>query len=242
MASTHVSQGRTLEQGPPNAQGHVLVQPTPLAPPPATPLTAASRCLLSAAWAAYQCGAAPSRPWWRCRGQGVGGRERRWVGCRRGARCRAACIAGFIALALPPMQRSAAAQRSTRSAPLGGLLIHGGGRVHKVGDIRNVHAWRQAGPEGQGSQKGRKERLGGTQQTTRETREVQSRRRSGPHKFIRPPALPPSAPSSRFPFGRRRTCRASSMSLHPGGSTLHTARWRRSVLQGWGGVDRGGQE
>ena len=42
-------------------------------------------------------------------------------------------------------------------------------------------------------------------------------------------------PSSKLPLGRRRTCSASSMSLQPGGSTLHTAKWRRSALQRKGG-------
>ena len=53
---------------------------------------------------------------------------------------------------------------------------------------------------------------------------------------------PPSARAaraplaSRLPLGSSRTCSASSMSLHPGGSTLHTGRWRRSSLPGGGGA------
>ena len=38
-------------------------------------------------------------------------------------------------------------------------------------------------------------------------------------------------PSSRFPLGSSLTCKASSMSLQPGGSTLHMGRCRRSSLQ-----------
>ena len=39
-------------------------------------------------------------------------------------------------------------------------------------------------------------------------------------------------PSSRVPLGRGRMCRASSMSLHPGGSTLQMGKCRRSSLHG----------
>ena len=39
-------------------------------------------------------------------------------------------------------------------------------------------------------------------------------------------------PTSTFPPGSERTCRASSMSLHPGGSTLQTQSPRRSSLCG----------
>ena len=38
-------------------------------------------------------------------------------------------------------------------------------------------------------------------------------------------------PTSLWPFGRVRMCRASSMSLHPGGSTLQMARCRKSSLR-----------
>ena len=44
-------------------------------------------------------------------------------------------------------------------------------------------------------------------------------------------------PSSRVPLGRGRMCRASSMSLHPGGSTLQMGRCRRSSLHMHTGVD-----
>ena len=38
-------------------------------------------------------------------------------------------------------------------------------------------------------------------------------------------------PNSMLPFGNSRTCKASSMSLQPGGSTLHIAKCRKSSLQ-----------
>ena len=38
-------------------------------------------------------------------------------------------------------------------------------------------------------------------------------------------------PSSRLPFSSSRTCSASSISLHPGGSTLQIGRCRKSILQ-----------
>ena len=43
-------------------------------------------------------------------------------------------------------------------------------------------------------------------------------------------------PSSNVPLGRGRMCRASSMSLHPGGSTLQMGRCRRSSLHMQTGV------
>lgn len=118
------------------------------------------------------------------------------------------------------------------SLPDSGLVIHCSGRQQEVGDASNMHPQLNVESHCHASRCARSWADECASSCTKLTFHLIEASSSiaveGSRKLVTSAMC---TPNSMLPFGNSRTCKASSMSLQPGGSTLHIAKCRKSSLQ-----------